>query len=251
MSMIETISFDLWDTLIVDDSDEPKRARLGKPPKNVERVDLVYRALAAEQPFSRELVEVACATANAGFKRVWHDQAVTWTVRERLAVILEGLGRALPAERLAELVQRLEDMEVEVVPDLVPGAKEALDALRGTYRLALVSDAIFSPGRALRQILRHHGLVDHFDAFVFSDEVGCSKPNPRVFEVVARQTGCELAEIVHLGDRESKDVDGPHAAGARAILVTVAIDRGSEGTNAEATCRDYADLPHILEELST
>ena len=35
--MIKGITFDLWDTVFIDDSDEPKRKKAGRPTKSVER----------------------------------------------------------------------------------------------------------------------------------------------------------------------------------------------------------------------
>jgi putative hydrolase of the HAD superfamily len=140
-------------------------------------------------------------------------------------------------------------MELEVMPDLVPGIADALEALEGRYRLAVISDTIFSPGRVLRQILKHHRLYGAFEAFVFSDEIGCAKPDPRVFEAVLHETGCTPGELVHVGDREEKDVAGAHAVGARAILVPIVKDRGGPETKADAICLNYRELPAIIDGL--
>ena len=42
MPRVRVISFDLWDTVLADDSDEPKRRQLRLPSKPVERRDLVH-----------------------------------------------------------------------------------------------------------------------------------------------------------------------------------------------------------------
>lgn len=249
--LIRGITFDLWDTIILDDSDEPKRAEKGLPPKPVERRNLVEEFLGRHGPVSRDLVNVAYDTADAAFRQVWYGQNVTWTVRERLSVVLKGLGRELPEEEFKELVRLHEDMELRVRPDLVPGAREAVKALYGKYKLAVISDAIFSPGRALRQILKDEGLAEYFDAFVFSDEAGCSKPEPRVFEEASRALGIPLSEIAHVGDREQKDIAGPHKVGARGILFTQAKDRGSRNTRADAVCTHFDQLLEVIESLDS
>lgn len=247
MARVRAVSFDLWDTVFVDDSDEPKRAGQGLPPKPVERRQLVHEYLSRHGAIDRVLVNCAYDTADAAFRYAWHNQHITWTVETRLKVILAGLKRELPAAELAELVRLHEEMELRVRPDLVPGVEEALRVLSARYKLVVVSDAIFSPGRALREILKGYGLLDYFSAFVFSDEAGASKPAPVVFEKIAAAAGCTLEEMVHIGDRESNDIVGPKALGARAVLLTAAIDRGSAGTVADAICRDYRELPAILE----
>ncbi|MCP4360187.1 MAG: hypothetical protein GY796_19440 [Chloroflexi bacterium] len=40
-NMIKAITFDFWDTLVFDDSDEPKRAALGLPGKAETRLQLL------------------------------------------------------------------------------------------------------------------------------------------------------------------------------------------------------------------
>ncbi len=251
MPQIRVVSFDLWDTVFMDDSDEPKRKHLGLAPKPIERRNLVHQFLSRHAPIARDLVDCAYDTADAAFREVWHHQHRTWPVEARLSVILAGLKRGLPAGELKELVKLHEDMELTVRPDLVPGVAEALRQLAAKYTLVVVSDAIFSPGRALRELLAGYGLLDFFSGFVFSDEAGCSKPDPEVFHRAAALGKCRLEEIVHIGDREHNDVAGPQALGARAVLITAAIDRGSQNTRADALCRSYDQLPAIIDSLDT
>ena len=68
-------------------------------------------------------------------------------------MLLGGLGWELPEPALADLTARIEEMELEVMPDPVPGIGEAIEAIAARYPLAVVSDAIHSPGRCLREWL--------------------------------------------------------------------------------------------------
>ena len=246
---IGAVTFDLWDTVFVDDSDEPKRAAEGLAPKCVERRNLVERFLAKNGAVRREQVDRAYDVADAAFRRAWYEQNITWTVRQRLSAVLKQLNRRLPEDELAELVRLHEEMELGPSPDLAEGIAEALAKLQGRYRLGVISDAIFSPGRVLRQLLEYHGIKHFFESFIFSDEIGCAKPSPAMFEAAARELSVATNEIVHVGDREPKDVEGAHAVGARAILCTVVRDRCGRATKADAVCRDFSELPGLLEEL--
>jgi len=248
---IKAVTFDLWDTVILDDSDEPKRAAQGLLPKAEERRRLVHEFLGRHEPVSPEAVDVAYRTTDAAFRSVWYGQNVTWTVHERLSVLLRGLGRELPEEELTELVRLHEEMELTVPPELVPGAAEALQAVHARYRLGVISDTIFSPGRALKQLLAEHDILRFFDFLVFSDEQGCCKPDPRMFHAAAQGLGVDVTELVHVGDREQKDVDGPLGVGARSVLSKVVVDRGASQSRAAAICDDYARLPAILESLDS
>ncbi len=249
-AVIRAITFDLWDTVFVDDSDEPKRAVKGLLPKPAERRRLVHQFLERHESISKEQVELAYDTVDATFHHIWYSQNITWTVRERLSVLLKALKRDLPETEFDELIKLHEEMELEVRPDLAASVAEAIRNLHGKYRMGVISDAIFSPGRALRKLLEHYDILKFFDAFVFSDEIGCSKPNAALFKTAAEVLDVKLCEIVHIGDRELKDIEGSHAIGARAILCTVVKDRDSRNTKADAICSDFSELPDIIEQLN-
>lgn len=247
---VRAVTFDLWDTIIIDDSDEPKRAAQGLQSKFSTRRALVCKFLNQHEPVAKELVDVSYASADTAFRKVWYEQGVTWPVGERLEIVLKGLGRTLPDKEMAELVRLHEEMELEIQPDLAPGIIEAVKALNGKYKLGIISDAIFSPGRVLRQLLRAHDLEQYFDVFIFSDEIGCSKPDPKTFLTAAERLNVDVSEIAHVGDRDSKDIKGPQNLGGKGIYTTVINDRGSSATSADALCTDYAQLPDIVDSLT-
>ena len=250
MAAIEVVTFDLWDTLVADDSDEAERARRGLRTKREQRRSLLLDALAAVGPTDPGDVDLAFDVADAAFNQVWHDQHVTWTVTERLEVILQGLGRSLPEPTRGHLIEQLETMEVEIPPDLIPGCEAALAELSSRYRLAVVSDAIVTPGRQLRAMLANHGVKEYFSAFAFSDEIGQSKPHRAMFESIAEQLGVAVGRMVHIGDREHNDVRGAHALGMQAILFTATRDNDQHGSEADAICDAYAELPALIDSLS-
>jgi putative hydrolase of the HAD superfamily len=165
-------------------------------------------------------------------------------------VILNGLGRSLPDSVFQRLVADHGRMEVAIPPDPIDGVEAALERLSGRYKLAVVSDAIVTPGTGLRAILEGHGLARYFSGFAFSDEVGHSKPHRSMFESAAGQLGVGLDEIVHIGDRDHNDVKGPHALGAKAILFVATRDVDKDATTADAVCASYRELPAIVDRLS-
>lgn len=247
--MIRAVTFDFWDTLAVDDSDEAERAKRGLLPKPQARQALFLDAVRAEHPeLDAAAVLAAYTEANRRASARWKGEHVTSTVEERLseALALAGLARLRAFDAL---VHGFESMEVEVPPRLLPGAAEALATLAARYRLGIISDTIITPGRGLREILARNGVLQHFSGFVFSDEVGRSKPHPRVFEEASRLLDTPPDEIVHIGDREANDVLGPKRFGFRAVLFTGAVDRGSATSQADAVCADLLQLPRILEEI--
>lgn len=247
---IKAVTFDFWDTIVDDDSDEPKRASLGLRSKRDERRHQVWEALNAHEPIDLERVSLAYDTAEAGFNIVWKEDHINWTVDQRLRVVLKGLGRELPAHEFADLVDRHGRMEVDVPPDLIDGIAAAIEELARRYKLCIVSDAIVTPGTGLREILDGYGLKKHFSGFAYSDEVGRSKPHRAMFDSAAAQLGVELTEIVHVGDRDHNDVKGPHAIGAKAVLFTATRPDDAESTTADAVCDHHRDLPRIVDALA-
>lgn len=247
---IKVVSFDLWDTLVDDDSDEAIRAAQGLRSKRDERRHLVWKALDEIEPIELERVTLAYDTADAGFNLVWKQLHVNWTLEQRMHVILSGLGRTLPGQALAKLIEDTARMEVEIPPDPIAGVEASLRELSENFRLCVCSDSVVTPGTGLRQILERHGLKKYFSAFAFSDEVGRSKPHHSMFDAAAAQLGVERHEIIHVGDRDQNDVKGPHAIGAKAVLFTATRPDDREMTTADAVCESHRDLPGVITRLA-
>jgi len=248
--MVKAITFDLWDTVIHDDSDEIERERQGLASKKEARRELALAVLNRHGSVDAEKLRTAYDTMEAAFNHVWHEQHITWTVDERVSVLLKGLGSSLPEADHAELVRGLEEMEVTVAPRPIDGIAEAIAALAASYKLGVVSDALYSPGRCLRQWLGMHDLEKYFGGFAFSDEVGHSKPHHDMFASVASQLGVEIHDMLHIGDRDHNDIKGPHALGMKAVLFTATRDNDKNHTTADAVCQRAADLPEIIHRLA-
>jgi putative hydrolase of the HAD superfamily len=255
--MISAITFDFWDTIAVDDSDEPKRAVLGLPTKAEARVQLFAEKMVGRYPhLTYEQAAEAYRKANQQFRHDWHEKHRTPGVPARLHDAYTHLGlKTAPGEyarllrEIDETVREIETMEIRIAPDLADGVHNTLALLAQDYKLGIVSDTIHTQGRGLRHLLLQQGLLHYFSYFVFSDEVGAAKPSLQVFRQVSLGLGFPPWQIVHIGDRESNDVEGPLTIGMRAILFTGIIDRGSAKTRAHAVCRNFRDLPAVVRRL--
>lgn len=250
MSQIKALTFDIWDTIVHDNSDEIERKNRGLRNKPDERRFLIHQALNNQQSITPEEFEIAFRTANTAFTKCWKAYSITWTVRERMEVMLKGLGRSIPDAELDKLIEELEVMEVDIAPNIIDGAKEAIAELSTRYKLSIASDAIVTPGSGLRVILEKHGVLQYFTGFAFSDEVRNSKPHRSMFDSAARQMGVEVSEMLHIGDRDHNDVKGPQKLGMKAVLFTATRDVDKANTSADAICERYADLPGIIDRLA-
>jgi putative hydrolase of the HAD superfamily len=90
--------------------------------------------------------------------------------------------------------------------------------------LSLLSNTAFVRGRVLRKVLDDLGLAPLFDFQLYSDEEGWSKPNSKLFrlmadKVMARRTDIRLSEIIHVGDNPEADMAGAAAIGIGSHLI--------------------------------
>jgi len=100
---------------------------------------------------------------------------------------------------------------------LAPDALECVADLASDHRLAVVSNT-HSPTLVPDLVLRF-GLDAYVQRVITSVELGWRKPYPGVFEAALAEHGAVPADVVFVGDNWAADVDGPRAAGMRAVYV--------------------------------
>lgn len=128
-----------------------------------------------------------------------------------------GIGLDLP-ETVVHTVVEMEHRALCAELYLPPANAAALRALRADgFRLGIVSNMTFLAD-LLRGDLDRLGILDLFDAVIFSSEVGVRKPHPRIYAEALRAMGATAATTIFVGDRLRDDIGGPQAAGMRAVL---------------------------------
>jgi len=134
------------------------------------------------------------------------------------AEILHGLGLPRDDRALLEaMTARHYDPIVSQV-SLYPEVEETLVALaRAGRKLGIVSNTIWPSAYHVADLERF-GIHAHFDAVVFSTDVGVSKPHPRIFEACLERLGVPAARAVFVGDRAYEDVSGAQRVGMRGVL---------------------------------
>ena len=99
-----------------------------------------------------------------------------------------------------------------------PEYARALCWLAGRHRLGLVTD-IWAGRELWIQELARAGVLDLFDARVFSSDGSSVKPSPEPFRRALRALGARASEAVVIGDSAHRDGGGALAAGLPFILV--------------------------------
>jgi putative hydrolase of the HAD superfamily len=126
-------------------------------------------------------------------------------------------------------------------------AAPVLDALRGDYRLALVTNGASC---LQREKFEASGLVDRFDAVVVSGDLRSAKPDPAVYAHALDALGAAPGDAVMVGDSLANDVDGALAAGLGAVWV----NRDGESRPADrddiVEIADLHALPGVLAGLA-
>ena len=143
---------------------------------------------------------------------------------------------------------------VSLRAELIPGAAEMLRALKERgYTLALVADG---PAATFANNLDPHGLYDLFDVYAISGELGCEKPDPRMFRHVLDQLGigpADYGRVVMVGNNLSRDVKGANALGIVSVWLDWAPRRAkvpADETEAPAhTIKTPGELVALIERL--
>jgi HAD superfamily hydrolase (TIGR01549 family) len=240
---IRAVSFDFWHTLFVEMPGGYKHYQS-------RRRYLLAEALRSCGDYTEEQIGQACLLESKSHDQVWRNEHRTLSAAERIGHVLTTLSACLPDQAMSELVNAYEEGILERPPVLIEGVRESLEQLRGRYRLGIISDVGFSPGRVLKKVLRQNGLLDFFDSLIFSDEAGCSKPHAEVFQRTAERLSAAPGEIVHIGDLEFTDIVGAKRAGYHAIRFTgITPMAEDETTIADRVTADFSELPRIIEML--
>lgn len=244
MDKTAMVSIDFWDTLVDGNvgGDERREARH----KAIYKVSNNYG-----KTIKPEQIEAASRKASEEFTNIWFSQQRTPKTAELVTKMLNNL--AIPAGKMEYdyLIQQFEESLMVGPPALLDGVEEAIHSLSEKYELTIISDTMYSPGRVLRNYLKEHGLLKHFNGFLFSDEAGFSKPNPKAFQKMLRETKCSPANSYHIGDRLNTDIAGAKAVGMNAVLFT-GVSLKSNGVETEIEpdhhCDTWKDIQSLLLE---
>jgi len=119
---------------------------------------------------------------------------------ERFRRLLAGIARE--PEAVSELYLR----RLAESAQLIDGARELLDELRGRVGMVLVTNGVAAVQHGR---LDRSGLRGHFEAVVISDEIGHAKPHARFFDVAFDRIGNPArAEVLMVGDNLAVDIRG-------------------------------------------
>lgn len=237
--LLKAVTFDFWQTLFMSPDEELNTAR---------RVaDLVSGLAGSGHCVPPEDVRAALDACRRLTMDRQYYEGTDLGPEEQVTWIVQRLGIDPDPDLVACLVPPYISLLLSNPPQLLPGARPAVEALAGRYRLAIICNTGATPGSVLRTILEREGLTSRFTVALFSNELRLAKPNPIVFRRALAELGVYPEEAVHVGDDVITDVGGAKRAGMRAIWFN---SRGAIGeAGADATITDLVDLPGTVQSL--
>jgi putative hydrolase of the HAD superfamily len=230
---LAAVTFDCWNTLLVDHALDAARA--------LRVAALVETAAAREIALDDERALAVIRAAHMRHVELW-SRGIGSGSRDMALWSLDAVG-VQDASLAPELGDRFEEAGLAGRVAALPGAGAALEALRRRgVRTALVCDTGFSGGRVVRQFLARVGLLELLEVQVFSNEVGVPKPHRRMFDAALEPLGVAADASVHVGDLRRTDVLGGRAAGMGTVRIHAAFDDRDDFPEADALAGAHAEL---------
>jgi phosphoglycolate phosphatase len=160
-------------------------------------------------------------------------------------------GEALGQHQLHELTQRfIAAYEQNPAPltRAFPGAREIIAELRHAARIGICTN---KPVQLARQALARCGLASLLDGLIGSDSGFGRKPDAGPVRALLQQLEVLPSEVLYVGDSEV-DVAAARAAGVKVAVVSFGYaDRPADQLGADAVVGAFAELPGVIQALSS
>jgi putative hydrolase of the HAD superfamily len=253
--MIDTITFDLWNTLIVNHPPDMEKYRL----RRVENIGRILKENGGKIT-PAELLEAYLKGLDK-CKETWRKN-IDLSTEEQLNIFLGFLKHAHHEDKLRSLMPDLVEAYVSPIledpPELVPGGKEILTELKkDEYKIGLICNTGTTPGKTIRLLLKRLGMIDFFDITTFSDELKIRKPDPRIFLETLTGLKSDAINSIHVGDLIGVDVLGAKKVGMLAVHLNTnqmsyedILPDCDEEIPPDYSIGELTDLKQVLDDLN-
>ncbi|MBR0598166.1 YjjG family noncanonical pyrimidine nucleotidase [Sinanaerobacter chloroacetimidivorans] len=114
----------------------------------------------------------------------------------------DGLQSDLDSSAIADFYKKRLSQAAHLYDDSIT----LIEGLCKDYRLLILSNGL---KEIQENRIRNSAIAKYFDNIVISEEVGVSKPDPRIFAIALNEIGCTNKEkILMVGDSLSSDIQG-------------------------------------------
>jgi HAD superfamily hydrolase (TIGR01509 family) len=125
-----------------------------------------------------------------------------------------------------------------------PEAEATLKALKGKYRLGMVSN--FAIPECVLKLLKEGGIDELFDVIVISGAVNRRKPHEEIFKSALKLMNLKATEAVFVGDTIDADIEGAKAVGMKAVYIERRVQNASKKYLPDVTIKRLSELPAVL-----
>lgn len=158
-----------------------------------------------------------------------------------------GVNRAVVIAAGVVAYHRTKEKGMRLLPDVL---ETLLTLAQAGIRLGVISAGLRV--KQAEKLIRLDAL-SYFDptAIFFSDAMGVSKPNPKIYAKACAAIGVEPARALYVGDRPTHDIGPAGSIGMKTVHYTGAFGKHREvppGIEADYTLEDMTALPGILRE---
>ena len=217
MAEITAVTFDLWQTLLLD---RPETGRI----RTQARLEGAQRALLeAGHLFDLERIGEAyrvgarqCQETRQGGLDISFSEQVEIFVNS----LNPELSSKIPQSTFQKIATTYSDSFLEYPAAPHPAGVDVLRGVREMgFRIGLISNTGMTPGVLFRKFLEEHGMLEYFDVMIFSDEVGYSKPSPEIFALTLEKLDATPSQTIHVGDHILNDVAAAKACGIKTVWI--------------------------------
>jgi HAD superfamily hydrolase (TIGR01509 family) len=121
-----------------------------------------------------------------------------------------------------------------------------LQKLHGRYKVGLVSN--FGIPECGRKLLKVYSLEKFFDYIVISGEVNQRKPSPKIFERALKALDVDASRTVFVGDMLDLDIMGPKAVGMKTVLIERKPLNEDIDVKPDKTIKSLPELLDVLDD---
>ncbi|MCH7738257.1 MAG: HAD family hydrolase [Chloroflexi bacterium] len=223
MADITTVTFDLWQTLLLDERE------LGEA-RALVRLEGAQSALAKfGADFDLEHIRDAYMSCFEQCRKV-RDGGLDVGFREQVSVFVNhiepGLTGRLDPGVMDEIAEYYSDSFLVHPP---PAHADAVQVLQGVkdmgLKIGLISNTGMTPGFTFRSYMEERGMLDYFHTLTFSDEVKVAKPSGEIFMMTLRALGATPEQTIHVGDHVMNDVVGAKRCGMKTVWISGFYER--------------------------
>ena len=251
MAEITTVTFDLWQTLLLDDRD------LGQARALVRLKGAQSALVKFGEDFDLDHIREAYMACFQQCREV-RDSGLDVDFREQVAIfvnhITPGLADWLDPGIMDEIAEFYSDSFLVHPP---PAHVDAVQVLQGIkdmgLRMGLISNTGMTPGFTFRSYMDEEGMLDFFQTLTFSDEVKLAKPGSEIFMMTLKALRATPEQTIHVGDHVTNDVVGAKRCGMKTVWIDEFYEREDPNdpeTEPDITVSSLADVVPAVAKLA-